>query len=87
MATTVEHLNELYRMYPSSPYRIYEHSQWYRDILDDLTGYTQDYGTTLESFQTEVLDIIKQAAELESGPEQQIADGFGPRSRWDKLAH
>jgi len=86
MATTVEHLNELYRMDPSAPYRIYEHSQWYRDILDDLTDYTQNYGTDLESFHSEILDIIETAAETEAEPEQNIADGFGPRSRWEKLA-
>lgn len=86
MATTVEQLNKLYRMNPSAPYRIYEHSQWYRDILDDFTDYTQNYSTVLDSFQTEILDIIRKAAETEAGPEQNIAEGFGPRSRWEKLA-
>lgn len=85
IAATVECLNELYRMDPSAPYRIFEHSQWYRDILDDFTDYTQDHGTVLDAFQTEILDIIEAAAQTEAGPEQHIADGFGPRSRWSKL--
>lgn len=54
---------------PSILHYIYEHSQSQSDILNNLTDYPKKYGTSLDTFQTEIFDTIETAASTEAGPE------------------
>jgi len=90
METSINSLGEIYVREPSSPYRILDSTDWYRDIFDQLKEYTKEYfpqgqESLAPRFKNEVLKVIKEAGKEKVMLEKTINDSFGPRSKWQQL--
>ncbi|QSX00888.1 hypothetical protein [Haloterrigena alkaliphila] len=76
MGQAVEQLRELYRLEPSSNFRIYKNSSFYRDLLDGLSQFSRQHGVDNEAFESMILDKMTKAGKKEINRERTLREGF-----------
>jgi len=85
MLGAVERFERMYRENPSAPFRIYDGTNKYLDVLMDMAENTRSRGVGDEYFSDIILKKMETLAEDRSDVEELIASGFSRGSKYDEV--